>query len=78
MGPKSTQKSIISLNGFQGLWSLKFPTKYKYSVITAELNRAKRIGTEFNCDVKYVTQKFLSAGFPRSLKIFLGNNRIFQ
>ena len=64
------QKSIISLKGFQGYWFSKFPTKYKH-VIAVELHRAKRIGTEFNCEVKYISQKSLLTGFPRSLKIVL-------
>ena len=32
-----------------------------------ELHRAKRIADDFNFEVKRITKKFLSAGFPRIL-----------
>ena len=32
-----------------------------------ELHRAKRIADDFNFEVKHITKKFLSAGFPRIL-----------
>ena len=31
-----------------------------------ELQRAKRIATDFNCEVKHITKKFLLTGFPRN------------
>ena len=47
-------------------WSLKIPTRYKRNAITGELHRAKRIANDFNFEVKRITKKFLSAGFPKN------------
>ena len=46
--------------------SSKIPTRYKRNAITGELHRAKRIANDFNFEVKRMTKKFLSAGFPRN------------
>ena len=34
--------------------------------MTGELHRFKRIANDINCEVKRITKKFLSAGFPRN------------
>ena len=47
-------------------WSSKIPTRYKRNAITGELHRAKRIANDFNFEVKRITKKFLSAGFPKN------------
>ena len=47
-------------------WSSKIPTRYKRNAITGELQRAKRIAGGFNFEVKRITKKFSSAGFPEN------------
>ena len=47
-------------------WSSKISTRYKCNAITGDLHRAKRIANDFNFEVKCITKKFLSAGFPKS------------
>ena len=47
-------------------WSSRILTRYKHNSITGELHRAKRIVNDFNFEVKRITKKFLSAGFPRN------------
>ena len=47
-------------------WSSKTPTRYKRNTITVELYRVQRIANDFNLEVKPITKKFLSAGFPRN------------
>ena len=47
-------------------WSSKIPTRYKHNAITGELHRTKRIANDFNFEIKCITKKFLSAGFPKN------------
>ena len=47
-------------------WSSKMPTRYKCNTIMHKLHRAKRIANDLCFEVKQITKKFLSAGFPRS------------
>ena len=44
-------------------WSPKIPVRYKRNAITGELNRAKRIGPDFNKELKRIRQKYRNAGF---------------
>ena len=49
--------------------SIKFfknPTRYKPNAITGDLHRAKKIAEDFNFEVKRITKKLLSPGFPRN------------
>ena len=49
--------------------SIKFfknPTRYKPNAITGDLHRAKKIAEDFNFEVKCITKKLLSSGFPRN------------
>ena len=49
--------------------SIKFfknPTRYKPNAITGDLHRAKKIAEDFNFEVKCITKKLLSPGFPRN------------
>ena len=48
-------------------WSSEILTKYKRNAITSQYHRAKRIVDDFNFEVKLITKKFLSAGFPKNL-----------
>ena len=45
----------------------EIPIRYKGNVITGELHVAKRIANNFNFEVKHITKKFLSAGFPKNI-----------
>ena len=44
-------------------WSPKIPVRYKRNAITGELNRAKRIASDFNKEVKRIRQKYRNAVF---------------
>ena len=46
--------------------SPKISIRYKRNLITGELHRAKSIADDFNFQVKRITKKFLSVGFPKS------------
>ena len=48
-------------------WSSKIPIRYKHTVITGELRRAKRIANQFNFEAKRIIKKFLPAGFPKNV-----------
>ena len=54
-------------------WSSKIPARYKPTVTTGELHRAKRIANDFNFEVKRITKKFLSSNFPKILSGMLLN-----
>ena len=54
-------------------WSSRIPTRYEHNAIKGELHRAKRIANDFNFEVKHITKKFLSAGFPKILSGLLLN-----
>ena len=44
-------------------WSPKIPVRYKRNAITGELNRAKRIASDFNKELKRIRQKYRNTGF---------------
>ena len=43
-------------------WSSKIPVRYKRNAVTEELNRAKRIASDFNEELKRIRQKYQNAG----------------
>ena len=51
-------------------WSSCIPKRYKRSSITTDLQRAKRIATDFNKEVKIIRNKFIKADYP---KAFINN-----
>ena len=44
-------------------WNSKIPVRYKRNAITGELNRAKRIASDFNKELKGIRQKYQTADF---------------
>ena len=45
-------------------WQSKTPIRYKRNAIIGDLNRAKRISTSFEEELKIIREKFITAGFP--------------
>ena len=45
-------------------WVSKTPIRYKRNAIIGDLNRAKRISTNFKEEVEIIRRKFITAGFP--------------
>ena len=43
-------------------WSSKIPVRYKRNAVTEELNRAKRIASDFNEELNRIRQKYQNAG----------------
>ena len=41
------------------------PKRYKRNSITTDLNRAKRIATDFNNEVKIIRNKFIKTDYPK-------------
>ena len=55
---------VLSTSGkLPAHWSSKIPVRYKGNAITGELNRAKRIASDFNKELKRIRQKYRNAGF---------------
>ena len=46
-------------------WSSKVPYKYKRNSITGELDRAKRIASNFDYETKRIRSKYKDAGYPK-------------
>ena len=46
-------------------WDSKTPKRYKRNAINIDLHRAKSIATDFQIEVKRITQKYLNAGYPK-------------
>ena len=46
-------------------WDSKTPKRYKRNAINIDLHRAKSIATDFQIEVKRITQKYLNAGYPQ-------------
>ena len=45
-------------------WNSKIPVRYNSNALTGELNRAKRVASDFNKELKRIRQKYQNAGFP--------------
>ena len=45
-------------------WNSKIPVRYNSNALTGELNRAKRVASDFKKELKRIRQKYQNAGFP--------------
>ena len=45
-------------------WSSKIPKKVKRNIITNDLHRSKKISSDFQKEIKAITQKYEKAGYP--------------
>ena len=57
---------FTKLTKFPVQWSSKIPTNYKRNAITSELQRAKKIATDFDKELRRIKTKFLHDGYPVS------------
>ena len=48
-------------------WSSKAPFRYKKNAINGELQRAKKISSNFQSEIGRIESKFLKAGFPHKV-----------
>ena len=48
-------------------WSSKVPFRYRKNVINGELQRAKKISSNFQSEIARIKAKFLNAGFPHKV-----------
>ena len=46
-------------------WSSKVPKRYKRNAIVGDLHRAKRIGSDFDQEIKNIKTKYRKAHFPQ-------------
>ena len=52
-------------NNLPAHWSSKTPKRYKRNAINIDLHRAKSISSNFQEEIKVITNKFLLAGYPK-------------
>ena len=57
-------------------WTSKIPARYKRNAIIRELHRAKKIGSNFDIEIKCIVKKYTAAGFPSRFVLSIIDNLI--